>query len=577
MSRLRKNLNQPSVSLFPFLAVLICTLGVLIVMLVLAVKSAEVAKEQVQATEDQVAAAKIEEAQQRLALEKFRSESIHQLRSDVLARLSNSRQNRSYLQQDITDADKKVEATKKRIDLLKRSLDSADKDNPAETDQAEIRRLKNAIEQLKQQIAKAKKSLDVQRKISAKQGPSRFSLVPHQGSGGTFRRPIFLECLDNEIRLQPFGIRLSKQDFATPIQAGNPLDVALLTIQEHWQQLNVSGEHGSPYPLIVVRPDGAETFVLARRAMKSWTDEFGYELVDAKKELDFGEPDDLLVAKVNDVVQRSIDRQMQIAKLQYERERHLAQFSSNRAGQGFSVSKRGSGSVTTSAYQSYNDGGTQAAPIGFESNRTHSGTQPFDSKTQQASFQANRTSQRQSADNSNANQNSAAASSHFNDQAFSKPTGHNSKFTSSGNIAAPNSPQSAGQPQSTQQTNSPSNSSTPNLANRRGQGWALPSRPQGGTGYLRPITVVCSANDLQIKTATGQTRTIRFESDPTTAVDVMVEEIWNRIDSWGIAGQGSYWKPQLRIKTKPGGEQRFTMLQQMLHNSGLVIESEPPK
>ena len=577
MSRLRKNLNQPSVSLFPFLAVLICTLGVLIVMLVLAVKSAEVAKEQVQATEDQVAAAKIEEAQQRLALEKFRSESIHQLRSDVLARLSNSRQNRSYLQQDITDADKKVEATKKRIDLLKRSLDSADKDNPAETDQAEIRRLKNAIEQLKQQIAKAKKSLDVQRKISAKQGPSRFSLVPHQGSGGTFRRPIFLECLDNEIRLQPFGIRLSKQDFATPIQAGNPLDVALLTIQEHWQQLNVSGEHGSPYPLIVVRPDGAETFVLARRAMKSWTDEFGYELVDAKKELDFGEPDDLLVAKVNDVVQRSIDRQMQIAKLQYERERHLAQFSSNRAGQGFSVSKRGSGSVTTSAYQSYNDGGTQAAPIGFESNRTHSGTQPFDSKTQQASFQANRTSQRQSADNSNANQNSAAASSHFNDQAFSKPTGHNSKFTSSGNIAAPNSPQSAGQPQSTQQTNSPSNSSTPNLANRRGQGWALPSRPQGGTGYLRPITVVCSANDLQIKTATGQTRTIRFESDPTTAVDVMVEEIWNRIDSWGIAGQGSYWKPQLRIKTKPGGEQRFAMLQQMLHNSGLVIESEPPK
>ena len=46
MSRLRKNLNQPSVSLFPFLAVLICTLGVLIVMLVLAVKSAEVAKEE---------------------------------------------------------------------------------------------------------------------------------------------------------------------------------------------------------------------------------------------------------------------------------------------------------------------------------------------------------------------------------------------------------------------------------------------------------------------------------------------------------------------------------------------------
>jgi len=55
----------------------------------------------------------------------------------------------------------------------------------------------------------------------------------------------------------------------------------------------------------------------------------------------------------------------------------------------------------------------------------------------------------------------------------------------------------------------------------------------------------------------------------------MVEEIWNRIDSWGIAGQGSYWKPQLSIKVQPGGQQRYAMLEQMLRNSGLVIQQEP--
>ena len=110
MSRLRKNLNQPSVSLFPFLAVLICTLGVLIVMLVLAVKSAEVAKEEKKAAQDEAAAAKIEEAQQRLAIETFRSESIHGIRSDVLSRLADSRQNRGYLQQDVTNATKQLEA-----------------------------------------------------------------------------------------------------------------------------------------------------------------------------------------------------------------------------------------------------------------------------------------------------------------------------------------------------------------------------------------------------------------------------------------------------------------------------------
>ena len=96
MSRFRKNRNQPSVSLFPFLAVLICTLGVLIVMLVLAVKSAEVAKEENQAAQNEAEAEKIEEAKQRLAVEQFRSESIHDIRADVVARLATSRQNRGY-------------------------------------------------------------------------------------------------------------------------------------------------------------------------------------------------------------------------------------------------------------------------------------------------------------------------------------------------------------------------------------------------------------------------------------------------------------------------------------------------
>ena len=145
--------------------------------------------------------------------------------------------------------------------------------------------------------------------------------------------------------MQPLGITLSKQDFVLPIRAGNPLDVALLTIQEHWQQLDVAGEQGSPYPLLVVRPGGAETFVLARRAMKSWADEFGYELVDADKDLDFGTPDGVLALKVDQVIKQSLERQLEFAQLQYEHQRHLSQFASNRGPTGFSVGKRGSGLV----------------------------------------------------------------------------------------------------------------------------------------------------------------------------------------------------------------------------------------
>ena len=609
MRRFRKNQNQPSVSLFPFLAVLICTLGVLIVMLVLAVKSAEVTKEENQATQNLAAAEIINEAKQRLALEEFRSESIHDARADVLARLADSRHNRSYLQQDVSNATKDLDAASNKLQALKKSLANVDEANPVATDQSEVKAKEAAIEQLKKKLAAAKKALADQQKESKEKGPSRFSLVPYRGSGGTFRRPIFLECLENEIRLQPLGITLSKQDFALPIRAGNPLDIALLTIQEHWQQLDVAGEQGSPYPLLVVRPGGAETFVLARRAMKSWADEFGYELVDADKDLDFGTRDNVLASKVNKVIQQSIQRQMQLAQQIYERQQHLSKFSSNRSAPGYSVSKRGGGSVTTSVYQS-SAGGRDVAPVGFDSNRYGAGSRG-DAEARQTNYLANRSQsqggsnndfnrgdfsrgelnrgqsrsnpgQRSSFDSSRSASRGSSQQSSTSNQSFASRDGQqngnagsSSQSSTQGNSSGGNLSQPGAKANSSSQPGSQAGSSStaPNLANRRGSGWALPSRNQGGTGYLRPITVVCTANNLRIKTAAGQERTIDFNSGSVAAVDVMVEEIWKRIDSWGIAGQGSFWKPQLRIQVEPGGEQRFATLQHMLQNSGLVIDS----
>ena len=629
MSRLRKkrNQNQPSVSLFPFLAVLICTLGVLIVMLVLAVKSADVAKEEDQANQDLAAAEKIEEAKQLLALEQYRSEAIHEIRADVIERLANSRQNRGYLQQDVADADKELDTVSKQLQSLKTALANADKTKPVSTDQSAVQAKEAAIDKLKQQIDAAKQALADQQKKSQEQGPSRFSLVPFRGSGGTFRRPIYLECLENEIRLQPLDITLTKQDFALPIRAGNPLDIALLTIQEHWQQLDVAGEQGSPYPLLVVRPGGAETFVLARRAMKSWADEFGYELVAADKDLDFGTSDEVLASKVDKVIQQSIKQQINLAQRMYERERYLSQFSSDRSAPGFSVAKRGGGSVTTSAYHPSTGGGRRVRPAGFDSNRGTAGPRGGSSQAQQTNYLSNRSQNWQrdrstgefagSRSGSNPNAPSKLDSSHSggrgSSQKFSASNNYSNNGTGSSNGQPNNGQPNNGQPNNGQPNNGQpsnnagssnqfgsqgnlsggefaqpgsqadgsqpsgssagSNSASPNLASRRGSGWALPSRNQGGTGYLRPITVVCAADHLRIKTATGVTRTIDFESGSVAAVDGMVEEIWKRIDSWGIAGQGSFWKPQLRIQVQPGGESRFATLQHMLQNSGLVIET----
>ena len=101
MSRNRRQVNQFAVSLFPFLAVLICTMGVLIIMLVLAVKSAEVNAQQVRDDYEQ------EVDQQRLAildkldLEQLRAEKFADLRLKTQDKLRQEKLRRSHFEDEI--------------------------------------------------------------------------------------------------------------------------------------------------------------------------------------------------------------------------------------------------------------------------------------------------------------------------------------------------------------------------------------------------------------------------------------------------------------------------------------------
>ena len=55
-------------------------------------------------------------------------------------------------------------------------------------------------------------------------------------------------------------------------------------------------------------------------------------------------------------------------------------------------------------------------------------------------------------------------------------------------------------------------------------------------------------------------------------VDELVNEVWTQIDSWGVAGQNSYWKPQLRISVMPGSHFRFRELRRLMADSGILVE-----
>ena len=95
--------------------------------------------------------------------------------------------------------------------------------------------------------------------------------------------------------LQPLDIKITQKELRKAIFPGNMLDAALLATREYWQRYDVEGDAGRAYPLIVVRPNGARTFQTVRASLKDWDDEYGYEIIDADKKINFGQYDSCLL------------------------------------------------------------------------------------------------------------------------------------------------------------------------------------------------------------------------------------------------------------------------------------------
>jgi hypothetical protein len=110
------------------------------------------------------------------------------------------------------------------------------------------------------------------------------------------------------------------------------------------------------------------------------------------------------------------------------------------------------------------------------------------------------------------------------------------------------------------------------VANQRGSNWALPSKTPSATGYVRPIRLICGADYLEVKSGGVLGGRISLANGTAGAIDPLVEQVWQQIKSWGVAGKNGYWKPQLRVTVLPGGESRFSELNGLLYKSGLLVE-----
>lgn len=168
-----------------------------------------------------------------------------------------------------------------------------------------------------------------------------YAIVPYQGKKGTFRRPIYVECREDGVYIQPEGIRFDEADFLVARYPGNPFDTALRAVAQHYIATigtkTRNGDDLEPYPLLIVRPGGSKYFYFAISALASWGDLYGYEFVGEDQPIEFPIPDDELREKVQhrtNVARVRLEKQLREAlSAQRAIDRQLA-FEAQRANAG---------------------------------------------------------------------------------------------------------------------------------------------------------------------------------------------------------------------------------------------------
>ncbi len=518
-----------SVSLFPFLAVLICTMGALILLLVVIARQAR------------LQAARAEEAEIAQGEKKIARE--EEFADWMIDELVDSRQ---VIAADLAEARAKLGHFEEHTNRLRRRLEELraawadlaslqqNQERGGATSQGELAQLTAAIDRLKGEIARTKKEYARQ--------PRSYAVVPYQGPHATRRRPIYLECRADSVVIQPEGIAFGEDDFNGPLDSGNPLDAALRAVREYLvrQQERLGAAEGDElYPLLLVRPSGIGAYYAARTAMKSWGTEFGYELIGEDWPLAFQPPDPELAQAVRVAADVARRQQQLLATMTPSRfdpqQRPFYRVSPHRGG---AIRQGGSDEDDSRGFLA----GRPAGRFG----------QRAGSSTPRAAAGPGRGA-------SSPGATPAAAGSRSEDSAPAEPGRPGGKQPGAGPTAAEIAAGAAGSPRK--------------LAAIRGRDWGLPDASARSVPVTRPIRIECYGDRLVVGPAAGpfpqQIVPVSGRIEPS--IDTFVSSIWDYMELWGIAGRGMYWRPVLNVYVGPQAEGHFRELEILLEDSGLEV------
>ena len=333
----RRSKETLAVQLFPFLAVLVCTMGSLIFLLLVTtrqIRQRAVAFAAFQVAQQELAAAeaarlppaipepepepeppptvivippqpvvrpskpvKLPNQDYALALANRERElsdlkTKWKLKVDQLAKERDvHRAALARQKESIVETVGKCTALKTEIDSLEAQLGQVAGETAATSNQAKDDEARRSLEQ---QIALLKKQLKAAQ-VAELEDNDKFQVVPFDPLTGTTRRPIFIECTEQGIRFLPEDITITKDDLNGFTSRANPIAAGTGALINYWmlrnlRQRNTAAEP-EPYVLLLVRPSGVCAYYVAMKMLEPIRTAHGYELIEESTSLKLPEID----------------------------------------------------------------------------------------------------------------------------------------------------------------------------------------------------------------------------------------------------------------------------------------------
>ena len=174
--------------------------------------------------------------------------------------------------------------------------------------QAELDSRSEKTEQVESLLDARKSGLislrEIVRQEESKAG-SDATIVEFTNSTGTERTPILIEVTDSGYRFLPWGIEIGPADMRGFPANDNPILAAITALHTHRHPQSISVK---PYVLLVVRPQGSSLFYPMQRHLAGAGIHFGYELVEQGRDISVGKVASTEKVVVETAVHEAIQR-----------------------------------------------------------------------------------------------------------------------------------------------------------------------------------------------------------------------------------------------------------------------------